>query len=77
MGILAPVRGDGSPAGLREALAVGWRELALYMSAGAVYVAIGVAFPEFLFSWIVAAGYLLVCVVALPALVRHLRRDRA
>ena len=43
-----------------------WPELA--------YVAIGVAFPEFLFSWIVAAGYLLICVVLLPALVRIARR---
>ena len=59
---------------LREALAAGWRELALYLAAGVVYVAIGVAFPEFLFSWFVAVGYLLVCVVALPALVRLLRR---
>jgi hypothetical protein len=59
---------------LRDALAAGWRELALYLAAGVVYVAIGVAVPEFLFSWFVAAGYLLVCVVALPALVRVMRR---
>jgi hypothetical protein len=68
------VRPDGSPAGLREALADGRRELALYVVAGVVYIAIGVAFPEFLFSWLVAAGYLLVCVVVLPALVRAFRR---
>ena len=60
--------------GLREALAAGWRDLALYLVAGVVYVAIGVAAPEFLFSWFVAVGYLLLCVVALPALVRLLRR---
>ena len=60
--------------GLREALAAGWRDLALYLAAGAVYVAIGVAFPEFLFSLFVAVGYLLLCVVALPAVVRLLRR---
>ncbi len=59
---------------LREALAAGWRELALYLAAGVVYVAIGVAFVEFLFSWFVAAAYLLLWVVALPALVRRLRR---
>jgi hypothetical protein len=59
---------------LRETLRLGWRELALYLAAGVVYVAIGVALPEFLFSWFVAAGYLLLCVVALPALVRLLRR---
>ena len=37
-------------------------------------MAIGVAMPEFLFSLWVAVAYLLVCVVALPALVRRLRR---
>ena len=68
------MRPDGSPSGLREALAAGWRELALYVVAGVAYIAIGVAFPEFLFSWIVAAGYLLACVVLLPALVHLARR---
>jgi hypothetical protein len=63
------VRKDGSPSRLREALAAGWRELVLYLAAGAAYVAIGVAFPEFLFAWIVAVGFLLVCVVVLPVLV--------
>jgi hypothetical protein len=50
------------------------RELALYLAAGVVYVAIGVAVPEFLFSWYVAAAYLLLCVVALPWLARRLVR---
>jgi hypothetical protein len=59
---------------LREALAEGWHELALYLVAGVVYVGIGVTAVEFLFSWFVAATYLLLCVVALPALVRRLRR---
>lgn len=68
------MRGDGSPTRLRDALAAGWRELALYLGAGVVYVAIGVRYPEFLFSWVVAAGYLLLCVVVLPALVRRLFR---
>ena len=68
------MRPDGSPAGLREALAGGRRELALYITAGVVYVAIGVAFPEFLFPWLVAVGYLLLWVVVLPGLVRLLRR---
>ena len=72
--ILPAVRPDGSPSGLREALARGWRELALYVGAGAVYIGIGVAFPEFLFSWVVAAGYLLICVVLLPALVHIAQR---
>jgi hypothetical protein len=67
------VRADGSPSRLREALAAGRRELALYVAAGIVYVAIGVAFPEFLFSWIVAVGFLLL-VVALPALGHFIRR---
>ena len=46
----------------------------MYVGAGAVYIGIGVAFPEFLFSWVVAAGYLLICVVLLPALVHIARR---
>jgi len=64
---------DGSPSRLRDALAAGRRELALYVAAGVVYVAIGVSVVEFLFSWVVAAVYLLLCVVALPAAVRRLR----
>jgi hypothetical protein len=71
--ILAPVRRDGSPSTLRGALATGWRELALYLAAGVVYVAFGVTKVEFLFSWVVAAGYLLLCVVVLPAVARRLR----
>jgi uncharacterized membrane protein (DUF485 family) len=68
------VRTDGAPRSLREALEAGWRELALYLAAGVVYVAIGVAVPEFLFTWIVATCYLLLCAVALPALARRLFR---
>jgi hypothetical protein len=49
-------------------------ELALYAAAGAVYVVLGVFFPAFLFSWPVGAGFLLVSVVGLPALVRRIRR---
>jgi hypothetical protein len=67
---------DGSPSSLRDALAAGWRELALYVAAGVVYIAIGVAFPEFLFSWPVAAGYLVTCVVLLPAAVHWARTRR-
>ena len=63
-----------APPSVRAALTAGWRELALYLAVGVVYVGIGVAFPDFLFSWFVAVGYLLLCVVALPALVRLLRR---
>jgi hypothetical protein len=68
------VRRDGSPSTIREALALGRRELALYLLAGAVYVAIGIAVPEFLFTWLVAVGYLLLVVVALPFVVRRLRQ---
>ena len=71
------MRPDGSPSSLRDALADGWRELALYVAAGVVYVAIGVAAPEFLFTWVVAAGYLLLCVVALPFVVGRLGARRA
>ena len=67
------MRGDGSPSDLREGLAAGWRELALYVAAGVLYVAIGVNFPEFMFSWVVAASYLLICIVVIPAAVRRLR----
>ena len=68
------MRADGAPSSLREALARGRRELALYLAAGALYLAIGVAAPEFLFTWVVAAGYLLLMVVALPFVIRRLRR---
>jgi hypothetical protein len=68
------VRQDGAPSTLRGALARGRRELALYLVAAVVYVAIGVAVPEFLFTWVVAAGFLLLVVVALPWVVGRLRR---
>jgi hypothetical protein len=45
----------------------------LYLAAGAAYVALGVAFPELLFAWVVSVSFLLVFVVVLPALVRRLR----
>jgi hypothetical protein len=61
------VRKDGAPSGVREALALGRVELALYLATGAAYVALGVAFPELLFAWVVAVGFLLVSVVVLPA----------
>jgi hypothetical protein len=67
------VREDGSPSALKEALAAGRGELALYLATGVAYVALGVAFPELLFAWVVAVGFLLVSVAFLPALVRRLR----
>jgi hypothetical protein len=68
------VREDGSPSAPRAALAAGRRELVLYLAAGVAYIAIGVAFPEFLFAWVVCVGFLLLSVVALPALVHRLRQ---
>ncbi|MCI0637134.1 MAG: hypothetical protein L0206_24940 [Actinobacteria bacterium] len=67
------MRPDGSPSSLREALAVGWRELALYGAAAVIYVAISVVAPEFLFTWVAAAGYLVLCVVVVPFAVRRIR----
>jgi hypothetical protein len=52
----------------------GWRELALYLAAGAAYITIGVFVTEILRSWIVGFGFLLICVWGLPSLARRLRR---
>jgi hypothetical protein len=52
----------------------GPHSLALYLATAVLYVSLGVAFPAFLFSWPVGAGFLLLCVWVLPALVRRLRR---
>ena len=49
------------------------RTLALYLAAGAVYVAIGVAVPEFMFSSVVGIAYVLVAVWLVPSLVARLR----
>lgn len=68
------MRKDGSPSRVREALAAGRRELVLYLATGVAYIAIGVTFPEFLFTWVVAVGFLLVSVVVLPALVGRVRQ---
>jgi hypothetical protein len=67
------MRSQSRQGGLRAELALGRRELALYLAAGLVYVAIGVAVPEFLFSGLVAVVFLLLFVLALPAVVRRLR----
>ena len=47
--------------------------LLLYLGAGALYVGIGVAWPDFLLAWYTAAVYLVVVVVAVPAIVRRMR----
>jgi hypothetical protein len=49
------------------------RELAVYIGAGLVYIALGVAMPELLFSWIEGAVFLLLAVWVLPALLQRLR----
>ena len=49
------------------------RETALYLLAGAIYVAVGVAVPEVLLAWPVGAAYLLLAVWLVPAAVRRLR----
>ena len=47
------------------------RELAAYVMAGVVYVGIGVLVPAFLFSWVVAAAFLLVALWLVPCAVRR------
>jgi len=49
------------------------RPLALYLAAGALYVAIGVLETDFLFSWFSGAVFLLVVVWLIPAAIRRLR----
>jgi hypothetical protein len=49
------------------------RELVLYLAAGAVYVVVGVAVPELLFSWVEGAAFLLIAVWVLPALLERVR----
>ena len=47
--------------------------LALYLAAGAAYVVLGVFVPSALLAWPVGAGFLLVAVWVVPAVVRRLR----
>jgi len=49
------------------------RSLLVYLAAFIVYVAIGVAVPEFMFTSIVAIAYVLVATWLVPALVRRVR----
>jgi putative Ca2+/H+ antiporter (TMEM165/GDT1 family) len=49
------------------------KELAVYLLAGAVYVVLGVAIPELLFSWIEGAVFLLLAVWVLPAVLERIR----
>lgn len=43
-----------------------------YLAAGVAYIALGVAFPDLLLSWINGALFLLLAVWVLPAFVRRL-----
>ena len=49
------------------------RTLALYVAAGVVYVAIGVNFPDFLYSSVVAVLYVVAVCWALPEGIRRIR----
>ena len=49
------------------------RELPLYAAAAVVYLLIGVLYPTFLLSWVVGAGFLLLFVWVVPAILRRLR----
>jgi hypothetical protein len=52
----------------------GWLTLALYVAAGAVYIAICVFFPRLVLSWVEGAVFLLLGVVVVPMLIGRLRR---
>ncbi len=49
------------------------RDLVLYAAAGVVYIAVGVAFPNFLLAWPVGVAYLLLAVWIVPELAKRLR----
>jgi hypothetical protein len=49
------------------------RALVPYLLAGVVYVAIGVAFPGFLYSAVVCAVYLVIAVWGIPEGIKRLR----
>ncbi len=49
------------------------RPLLPYALAFAVYVAFGVAVPEFMLSWPIGVGYLVLAVWLVPALLRRFR----
>ena len=50
----------------------GRRTLALYLAAAAAYITLGVLVPEALLTWPAGAGFLLLAVWLLPALLRRL-----
>jgi hypothetical protein len=48
-------------------------ELRLYLIAAVAYIAIGLAFPTVLYSWVEGTAFLLLVVWILPSLIRRLR----
>ena len=50
------------------------KELALYLVASALYIALGVAYPSLLLSWFEGTAFLLLVVWIVPSLVRRLQR---
>lgn len=55
-------------------MTAGLRTLSLYLAAAAVYVAIGLYEVDFLLSWPVGVGYLVLTCWLVPAIVRRLLR---
>jgi hypothetical protein len=49
-------------------------ELRLYLAAAVAYIALGVAFPRLLISWVEGTAFLLLVVWILPAVARRLLR---
>ena len=48
-------------------------ELRLYLVAAVAYIALGVAYPSVLYSWVEGTAFLLLVVWILPSLIRRLR----
>ena len=71
---VAPARVRHDEEARREALAGAVRKLAPYVTAGAIYVTLGVFVTEILLSWVVGIGFFVLFVWAIPALASRLRR---
>lgn len=50
------------------------KELTLYLVSAALYIALGVAYPSLLFSWVEGTAFLLLAVWIVPSFVRRLFR---
>lgn len=68
-----PVRGRESPESFRLPRREHLPTLLLYVVAAALYIVIGVLETDFLLSWWVGAGYLLLVAWIVPAIVRRLQ----